>query len=299
MPVLESTLKEKTNASFEKLKLICKPVLGLLDAIWELFHCSFCLSKCRLLGMIWRAAQVEKQTCLTYYFQSISLQGSWHTCHRPRWQISIAVCNGPFHKWRRHACVVRGALQIIAAGSLHVRSMGPANKQSRLWRCLSYSAPCSDKPPACLADSPKFVAWMEPNLLLEIPQHDDVVYSLVRLLVLACPGLIYHLASRPVGVCRWCIVILYMELLLLISIIFPWKVDGPVVKDDCTYGDVPLWFMEIWITRYALVGCHTWYLLLPVIFSRRTGLEPAAIPHLQLTVAENNNTQLSGICSMP
>lgn len=81
---------------------------------------------------------------------------------------------------------------------------------------------------------------MEPNLLLEIPQHDGVVYSLVQLLVLVCAGLIYHLASRPVGVCRWCIVILYMELLLLISIIFPWKVDGPVVKDDCTYGYVPL-----------------------------------------------------------
>lgn len=83
---------------------------------------------------------------------------------------------------------------------------------------------------------------MEPNLLLEIPQHDDAVYSLVRLLVLACAGLIYHLASRPVGVCRWCIVILYMdmELLLLISTIFPCKVDGLVVKDDCKYGDVPL-----------------------------------------------------------
>lgn len=81
---------------------------------------------------------------------------------------------------------------------------------------------------------------MEPNLLLEILQHDDVVYSLVRLLVLARAGLIYHLASCPVDVCRWCIVILYMELLLLISIIFPCKEDGPVVKDDCTYGDVPL-----------------------------------------------------------
>lgn len=64
----------------------------------------------------------------------------------------------------------------------------------------------------------------------------------------ACYSLLWalfiHLANGLVNVCRCCVVILYIELVLSISIIFPSKLDarvmGPVMKDYCTYDDMSL-----------------------------------------------------------